>query len=110
MRQDASGGGADAGESGDAGGSSGPGGGTPGQLRAEALGRAHALSVLAEEVERTGSDIAACRDDPSWSGMAHDAFVRSLDRLAGDVRRASALLHDARPAAASASRCAGSRL
>ena len=109
MRQDAGGGGADADPGAPHGVGMAAGGGTPGQLRAEAMGRAHALSLLAEEVERAGSDIAACRDDPSWSGMAHEAFVRSLDRLAGDVRAAGALLRDAHPPAGSAPGCAGSR-
>ncbi|KZC95708.1 MULTISPECIES: hypothetical protein [Clavibacter] len=105
MRQDAVGGGAHEQPAALGGSPSGPAGGTPGQLRAEALGRAHALRALAEEVERTSRDIAVCRDDPSWSGMAHDAFVVSLDRLAGEVRLAAGLLHDAHPAPGSAPGC-----
>lgn len=103
MRQDARAGGADADPE------RGPehGRGTPGQLRAEALGRAHALTELAGEVERTSAAIAACRDDPSWAGIAHDAFVRSLDALAGSVRLAAGLLHDGHPPSGSAPGCMG---
>jgi len=103
MRQDGSGGGADP----DAGRGPDHGRGTPGQLRAEALGRAHALTELAGEVERTSRDIAACRDDPSWTGIAHDAFVRSLDALAGSVHLAAGLVHDAHPPSGSAPGCTG---
>jgi hypothetical protein len=82
-------------------------GSTPGQMRAEALSRMHALAVLAGEATETGRDLAGCREDPSWTGRAHDAFTRSLDDLAGRVALAATLLHDARSAAASASACAG---
>jgi hypothetical protein len=82
-------------------------GSTPGQLRAEALTRAHALAVLAEEVAQTGRDLAGCREDPSWTGRAHDAFTRSLDDLHGRVALAATLLHDARSGAGSAPGCAG---
>jgi hypothetical protein len=78
-------------------------GGTPGQLRVEERAREHALAALADAVAETGHDVASCRDDPSWSGRAHDAFVRALDDLAGRIALAATLLHDARPAAGSAS-------
>jgi hypothetical protein len=106
VRQDASGGGADADAAVQQGAEHSRG--TPGQLRAEALGRAHALTELAGEVERTSRDIGACRDDPSWAGIAHDAFIRSLDALAGSVHLAAGLLHDAHPAAGTAPGCPGS--
>ncbi|MFT2707812.1 hypothetical protein [Clavibacter zhangzhiyongii] len=79
------------------------GGGTPGQLRAEALTRAHALRTLADAVAATQRDLSSCRDDPSWSGRAHDAFLRALDDLAGRVALAATLLHDATAAAGAAS-------
>lgn len=88
----------------------GPGqgsGGTPGQLRAEAQSRAHALAVLADAVAETQRGIASCRDDPWWSGRAHDAFVRALDDLVGRVALARTLLHDAHPADGSAHGCPG---
>lgn len=85
----------------------GPGGGTPGQLRAEARTRAHALAVLADAVAETHRDIGSCRDDPSWSGRAHDAFTRALDDLAGRVALAGTLLHDAQRTAGSAPGCPG---
>lgn len=80
---------------------------TPGQLRAEAQSRAHALAVLAEAVAETHRGIKAGRDDPSWSGRAHDAFVRALDDLAGRVALAGTLLHDARRTAGSTPGCSG---
>ncbi|MBF4617966.1 hypothetical protein ITJ44_07755 [Clavibacter sp. VKM Ac-2873] len=86
---------------------SGQGGGTPGQLRAEARSRAHALAVLADAVAETHRVIASCRDDPSWSGRAHDAFLRALDDLAGRVALAGTLLHDAHPAADAVPGCPG---
>ncbi|MBM7387083.1 putative trehalose synthase [Clavibacter michiganensis] len=79
----------------------------PGQLRAEAQSRAHALAVLADAVAETHRGIATCRDDPSWSGRAHDAFVRALDDLAGRVALAGTLLHDAQRAAGSTPGCSG---
>jgi hypothetical protein len=82
-----------------------PGGGTPGQLRAEALTRTHALRTLADAVAGTQCDLSSCRDDPSWSGRAHDAFLSTLDDLAGRVALAATLLHDA--GAGSASACPG---
>ncbi|RIJ61192.1 hypothetical protein DZG02_08320, partial [Clavibacter lycopersici] len=85
------------------------GGSTPGQLRAEALSRAHALAVLVGAVTETHRDIASCRDDPSWSGRAHDAFSRALDDLADRVALAATLLHDAHPAPRSAPGCSGGR-
>jgi hypothetical protein len=84
-------------------------GSTPGQLRAEALTRAHALAVVADAVAETYRGIASCRDDPSWSGRAHDAFIRALDDLAGRVALAGTLLHDAQPAAGSTPGCLGAR-
>lgn len=84
-------------------------GSTPGQLRAEAVTRAHALAAIADAVTETHRGIASCRDDPSWSGRAHDAFVRALDDLAGRVALAGSLLHDAHPAAGSAPGCPGAR-
>ncbi|MBP2456714.1 putative trehalose synthase [Clavibacter michiganensis] len=84
-------------------------GGAPGQLRAEAQSRAHALAVLADAVAETHRGIAACRDDPSWSGRAHEAFVRTLDDLAGRVALAGTLLHDVHPAAGAAPGCSGAR-
>jgi len=94
-----------------AGGASGPAdprgsGATPGQMVAEARSRAHALAALADAVAETRRAIACCRDDPSWSGSAHDAFTRSLDDLAGRVARAAALLHDAQ-ASGSSPACRG---
>jgi hypothetical protein len=83
--------------------------GTPGQLRAEALARGHALAVLVDEVAQTGRELAGCREDPSWTGRAHDAFARSLDDLVGRVALAATLLHDARSAAGSVPGCAGGR-
>lgn len=82
-------------------------GSTPGQLRAEALTRAHALAALADAVAETHRGIASCRDDPSRSGRAHDAFVRALDDLAGRVALAGTLLHDAHPASGSTPGCPG---
>jgi hypothetical protein len=85
------------------------GGGTPGQLRVEERAREHALAALADAVAETGRDVASCRDDPSWSGRAHDAYARALDDLAGRIALAATLLHDARAAAGSASGCPGFR-
>ncbi|MBM7412178.1 putative trehalose synthase [Clavibacter michiganensis] len=92
------------------GGTGAEGGGTPGQLRAEALTRAHALAAVADAVAETHRGIASCRDDPSWSGRAHDAFIRALDDLAGRVALAGTLLHDVHPNAASAPGCPGAHL
>jgi len=86
------------------------GGSTPGQLRAEAQTRAHALAVLADAVAETHRGIASCRDDPSWSGRAHDAFIGALDDLAGRVALAGTLLHDAHAPAGSTPGCPGARL
>ncbi|QIS43230.1 hypothetical protein GW571_14385 [Clavibacter capsici] len=83
-------------------------GGTPGLVLVEEQTRAHALATLADAVGETRRRIASCRDDPSWSGRAHDAFTRSLDDLAGRVALAATLLHDARPGAGSAAGCPGS--
>jgi len=93
---------------GDASGPSGPrdAGATPGQMVALARSRAHALATLAEGVAETRRDIARCRDDPSWSGRAHDAFTRSLDELAGRVALAASLLHEV-PATGSSPACSG---
>lgn len=82
---------------------------TPGQLRVEARSRAHAMGSLADAVAETHRAIASCRDDPSWSGSAHDAYVRALDDLAGRVALAATLLHDARAEAGSAPGCPGVR-
>ncbi|MFT2753123.1 hypothetical protein [Clavibacter sp. Sh2088] len=84
-------------------------GSTPGQLRVEEQTREHALAAVADAVEETRRRIASCRDDPSWSGRAHDAFTRSLDDLAGRVALAATLLHDARPGPGSAPGCPGAR-
>ena len=105
MQEQASAGGAGYGDP--VGGSGQGSGTTPGQLRAEAQSRAHALAVLAEAVAETHRGIASCRDDPSWSGRAHDAFVRSLDDLGGRVALAGTLLHDAQRSAGSAPGCSG---